>query len=43
MELNYELPNEVTEMILANATANDSKKGNVNWELDNAWADYMEE
>lgn len=29
MEFNYELPNEVTEMILANTTVNDSKKGNV--------------
>ena len=42
METNYELPIEVTEMILANAEADTHPKGNINWELETAWADYME-
>lgn len=44
METNYEMPEEIIEMILANAseTVVVTPKANVDWQLENAWADYME-
>ena len=43
MDTNYEMPEEIIEMLLANASETVVKaKANVDWQLENAWADYME-
>lgn len=41
METNYEMPKEVIDMMLANE--NIKAKETIDWQLTNAWADYMEE